>query len=494
MNSNSFRDRIQAWDAAIRGGQLASIRPQLEQILVSDVPRSLRAKFAQILIRAGLARKALKVLISVVRSGPDIRPDSSVGDRLAYALALIREGLSAEANQFLEMVPDQRPEKHLYLGYLHQTMWNYSEAVPNLRRYLAMADVSDYERAIAKVNLLASLIETGEFQEAEAIAETLRQEASCHNWGLLTSNLAELTAQMACRQKQWNRARVALAEVESSLAGKSNISGLFVQKWKAFAELFESGSPSAVSAVRSVRQKANELQHWETVRDCDRAVAEVSRDVDLFQFVYFGTPHSSFRKDMQNRCSSWFTPPDHFLLGKSNTQELDLSSGRINGNETLFKPGQLLHRCLIALIQDFYRPVSLGNFYAHAFPGEYFNAHTSPIKVATAISRLRARLASNNLSIQIEVKDQAFMAFVDAAKLTIRLSNPDLRTSQLDLSVSGFLSVMREQNGTRPFTSKDVQNLLKISRASAVRLLDKCVQCRQVTRNGMARSTFYRIA
>lgn len=70
---------------------------------------------------------------------------------------------------------------------------------------------------------------------------------------------------------------------------------LFIKKWRIFLNIQKEGflEPHA-KKLKEIRLKAVELEHWETVRDCDRFEATYKKDKKLMIHLLFGTAHEKF--------------------------------------------------------------------------------------------------------------------------------------------------------------------------------------------------------
>ncbi|MGE4131858.1 MAG: hypothetical protein AB7F86_09465 [Bdellovibrionales bacterium] len=491
MYSTIWSDKINEFEAMIRSGRLAEARGRLNGLRIAQVPSTHRARLAQLLTRANLSHKAVACLVRSVRLGNSVNPRASLSNLLTYAFALIRIGSAHEAKQILEALPESCAQKHLYLGFVHQTIWDYALAVPHLEKYLSFEALTPYERATAEVNLAASLIQVRELDRASQMLIHLLPKAKDNNWDLLYRNVSELTAQAAAEQGRWSDARKALASIHSGQSRVQTTADLFVAKWAAFVDVLEKPTQDRVVALRRVRECAKTFDHWETIRDCDRVLAEVTHDVGLFNHVYFGTPFASFRKRMLENSRSWTTPPTSYTLGSQTGPVFDLMAGALKDGTAALRPGHILHRSLCFLLEDFYRPVSMGRLFNQLFPGEYFNPESSPGRVANLIHRTRDWFRNQGLPLEIETSMRSFQVKLTDPNFGIYFSKVmDPQVTQ-EINIEGYLTRIRSRLDTAHFTCGDAFKTWDVSRSAAIRILNGAVNAGLIARLGKGRNTYY---
>lgn len=479
------------WDGRIRQGQMAAVRAELTQISSSEIPNALRAEMGHLLIRVGLPHRAISLLSPAVRRGAELRQEASTDERLAYALALAKIGSSREATMILTLLPPSVPEGFLYRGYICQTQWNYVEAIPFIRKYLELSKREPYELAIARVNLLACLINAQELAAGEKLLAELREEAVRGGWHLIKRHLFELEAQLAMGRNDWGRAGQIVQDARAGRTAIESISDLLLAKWSAWIMAHQGQLDEGVRAIEEVRSAARTMLHWETIRECDRMRAELIRDPDLLARVYAGSPYESFRAKLKERCGGWAEMPQAYLLGDAQGAVLDLQTGHLTGAREELKPGQVIHRCLSLVFRDFYRPITVGQLFADLFPNQYFDPQSSTNRVYNVIRRVRSWAEANGLPLNFEASDHAYTMSPWDKGFGVLLS---LRGRDADLEIEGRLTRIRSQVGLNSFTSDDVAVVLGVSRSSAVRLLNRAVEAGALSRQGTHRATLYRWA
>ncbi len=483
--------KLRELDELIRAGSVDEAREKLQALQIKDIANAQRAALGRLFIRVNLPHKALIALNRNIRLGNGLNPDADTADLLTYALALIRIGSAQEAGEILKTLPQENAEARLFQAFMHQTMWDYTEALPHLEAYLGLKSPTPYERAVAEVNVAACLVQMREFPQAEETLKKLLADADANQWLLLMRNAIELTAQAAVEQGRMQDARNLLKTIDSGHSEVLDPADLFVAKWAAFADAFENVSPTSIAGVRRVREMAKRMNHWETLRDCDRALAGLTRDEGLFNHVYFGTPFVSFRKKVLAG-APWMNNPSTYTLGSSTGPVFDLVKAEMRDGSARLKPGQIMHRTLCALLEDFYRPVSLGHLHGRLFPGQYFNPESSPGRVSSLIHRLRNWLEDVGLPITITASQRNFQISLTDPHFGIHFSRLlELQTTSEISDVAGYLDRIRERLN-HPFTCTEAAESLSVSRSAAVRILKEAVAAGLVRRVGKGRGTLYR--
>lgn len=491
MKQNHWSNRLADLDETIRKGNINEAIARLNSIAMSQVPRGNRATLGQLYIRANLPHKTLLCLNRSVRLGSKINPKATQADLLAYSLGLIRIGSAQEAKDILALLPAECAEARLYQAFSHQTMWDYPSAIPHLEAYLTLKKMTPYEKAVAEVNLTACLIQDRQFERAEEIVQRLVRDAKKENWNLLFRNSSELAAQAAVEQGKMAHAREILKTIHSGHAQVQNVADLFVAKWAAFADVLENSSAQNVASVRRVREMAKNLEHWETIRDCDRILAQVTRDSGLFTHVYFGTPFRFFRDKMLKNAERWMMAPQTYTLGSNSGPVFDLLAGEMKDGSASLRPGHIIHRTICFLLEDFYRPISLGRFYNQLFPGEYFNPESSLGRVSNLIHRTRQWIEDEGLPLEIEVGKRSFQLRITDPGFGIHFSRLLGEEKSTNIDVTAYMNRIKQQIPDSYFTCSEAAKSMDVSRSAAIRILNGAVEAGIVERKGKGRNTSY---
>ena len=163
---------------------------------------------------------------------------------------------------------------------------------------------------------------------------------------------------------------------------------------------------------------------------------------------------------------------------------LDLRSGVAIGCEAL-PAGSKLHQVFGALLKDFYRPVRLGGLFAELFPGESFNAFSSPDRVYQLLYRARAWLKRTGAGVELSAKDGLFRLHVRGEfSFRVPLERPALDEESLRLDK------LRRELG-EGFTAEEARSRLGLSPSAFKRFATKALGEGKLERTGAARATRY---
>lgn len=275
----------------IRAGQSAEAALSLQKLNSSQVPREMALEFASLCRRAGIFSQALRILRPVVlneHSNGHATP-SEIGE---YGISLFKSGCVFEALRWLDSIKDRDVgEADLYRGFAHMMEWDYKQAIGPLRNFIARSPDS-FIKLVAKVNLSASLINTGELLEAEQLIRSNMNEAEKFNNLRLKANSLELLSQIAIKNKEYKKASAFLDKAWQILEADKSSDQLFVIKWKSILEGIESGNAEKLNLAREAARKQN---HFETIRDLDFYELKIKYSDEVYNKLYCGTPFSTLR-------------------------------------------------------------------------------------------------------------------------------------------------------------------------------------------------------
>jgi hypothetical protein len=243
-----------------------------------------------------------------------------------------------------------------------------------------------------------------------------------------------------------------------------------------------------------LRAKALELRHWESVRECDRALAQTTQDKNLLLKVYFGTPYAAYRQSVVREAQSWLSIPDQFVLGSATGRLFDLKRAMSVDQTIQLKPGQALHRCLVATTSDLYRPLYEGNLHAKLFPGEYFNPLSSPVRVLNVVKRFRRWLEEFDLPLALEVASHSYhLVWRDQAPNfgLIYTREEAVSAAKEELGSSVALDRLLKALGDEEFSSIEAADVLQVSKSSIVKMLGWGVENGRLIKSGSGRNTRY---
>lgn len=493
---NNFED-------SIRRGDIVSVRNEIESLKPSSIPRNLASDFADIARRVRSETWGLRLLRPIVRAQPAAHPKASDQELCTYAGLLIKAGTLPEARILLQSLdPNKNINVLIFLGQIAIAQWNYRDSIPYLKKVQNSVGLDPYQRCIAQVNLAVAYIFLERYKAAKNVLQKILSQCIQNKWDLLYGNALEISAQLAVAQKNWPEAMNFLKEAESR-AGQHSHYQMFIEKWRTISELYQT-VPNSVESdlildkIEQLKKKAQSLKSWESVRDFDYHIALYLNHQNLLLNVYFGTPHSEYKKRIENifKKKGWKIPNFYFrkLSERPADRIFDLTTGN-EENKSLaepLKPGQLLHRCLNILTIDFYKPVGAGELFSKLFPEEYFNPDVSIDRLTQATKLLRKWFEINCIPLNIEVEQNRYLlaahgpyAFKVSKKTTDFQNLPD---SAFDVN----LKRLKVKWPYQSFSATKAAVELGISPTGARSLLLKATKEKCIYKSGDGRSILYR--
>lgn len=492
MSQGNVSPQVFILEDLIRKGQIRQAQSIVREIAQSEVPRSLIRKMASFARRASLPEVGMRLLYPLLERG-GVKADGDEGDRAEFAACLARAGATREALALLQRIPPRTvPEAPLFIAFALIGEWRYQEAISPLQDYLRTPSLDVYSQMVAEINLASCHIHEGEFTEAQRLLSRLQKETETAGYLLLYGLTQRQIAIALTESGELPLAREALAQAERALVRAGARDKMFVEKWTVFLDLKKEGlTPALRARCRRLRQQAWDARHWETVRDCDRALLYLAPKPALFQHLYFGTPFESFRRELLNRMGDRLRLPETYdwSPGKSSTpvKTLRLTENAEDSLPVKLKTGDASHRLLLVLCSDFYRPFRTAALFGQIFPGEYFNPGASEIRVRMAVQRLRALMKHHRLPLVIEVRAGEYR-LDPKSRVRIRLSAPVAQHGKEDL----LFERLKRAVGESEFTTREAAERFDSSPRTVQRLLERALAQGQVIKIGGSRNTRYR--
>jgi hypothetical protein len=138
---------------------------------------------------------------------------------------------------------------------------------------------------------------------------------------------------------------------------------------------------------------------------------------EIGNYCYHGTPFKSFRDRFDTRLFSsslnFYITPGGFqrrlnfesrLRRQTPVSLNELSSVFNVENDKKLTFNGVLEKTLMALMSDFYRPMTLQRLFGEIYKGQYWNQNTSPTQIRQVLFRFRKWLKKNNWDLKVEEK------------------------------------------------------------------------------------------
>lgn len=492
MISVSVLDNL---ESQIRANKAPSLEDLTSTIRPQDVPRSLIARYANLLRRMGAIQYALKILNPIVRS--DVAKPS-VSEIIEYASCLTRLSLEDESIALLTEIRDEpNPEIQFELAAAHMSKWNFPAAIPYLKEYLKYESLSPYKICVGEVNLAASYINTHELAEAESLLQKLLIKTRNHGFDLLLGNTLELLGETALLRREFENADKYFRESAEKLLESNHRYHLYLEKWRIIVRMLkEKGSVRSLKAWSEVRKKAAELRNWNSLRELELFKVVATEDVEGLTNLYYGVPFLEFRKRI---LAIWGKPfkIDSFYerqIGpraenqKKERKVFDIASGKDLYKGSKLKPGLVLHRLLQVLATDFYSPFLTTKLFSLVFRGNIFNPTTSPQQVYEAVKRLNKWFVEKEIPFTVHLGEGGYRLRSTEAYI---LRIPNSSDEGLRTKVDDFLDELRHRGLIENFNLRMVVESLGLPLRTASRLLSESVSSGKLSRKGKNKSTSY---
>lgn len=453
-----LKDQLDMIDGFIRAGRMNEAHRALEKVTLKAVPRSLTAKYANLARRLMKPNLAVRILHPVIRGDfAHARPPDD-HQKAEYGVALLRLGAIPEALSLLEDVsPDVVPMVHLYRAFCHFNRWNYQAGLQALEVDLRTLAVDDYQKNTIRVNRAAARLWLADLDGLEFELRDLEEVLARNGQRRLQSNVCEMLAQNYIQIGQWELAEKSLARSLRLIDSGHRLDTLFIRKWQVIAEVLKSRD---VAPLKELHEEALVAGHWETVRDVDYYRLQVSPDQRMFEYLYFGTPHHSYRHRLEHQWRGQFSIAEFAEVTRT---------PRPTRQWNPFEPdqdwGSLSHRLTLVLLQDLYQPRRVGEIFSKLFPEEYFNPDSSVNRVHQAARRMREFLNVNGFPARLESVGGLYRLTVDPST-AVRMYRrfPVARDSFYRWRLHQFAP---QEASLRGVSRDQVQSLLSISTSKA---------------------------
>jgi hypothetical protein len=152
------------------------------------------------------------------------------------------------------------------------------------------------------------------------------------------------------------------------------------------------------------------------------------------------------------------------------------------------KEGKLLHRLLVALASDGYRPARVTTLHFHLYPREYFNPSSSPGRVYQRIDHLRRWLKARRFPMTVD-QQGGFFHLVAKAPCRLRVGASPLRAGRTETLVEK----LRDAWPRSEFSAKDAGRHLLLPARATQRVLQKALAADLLEREGSGYHTRYRL-
>jgi hypothetical protein len=416
--TNQLKRRFEIIESALRQGHGDAARRDLILSTRGRLSRESRKRAARLARFAGVPLLGLQLLHPRVRSKK--ATSDADPERLEYAASLMALGVQCEALNLLQSITSEDLiEKELLQALIYIARKDPASSHPFLERYLASKSLTPDQRIIARLNVVAGLIQRN--QPVQREIKELRASLSADSPSLLRGTLLELAAQHAIFREQWDQADSYLDEATRTL-GHSGFQ-FFVRKWRAILSLRRTGgSPESREAIESLKEEASRSRQWEALRDLDKHAVFVTRDFGRFLHLYCGTPYEVYRRELLQSYGTQRELPAYYDWRMGPTQIephlIDLTDPTQNR--------------LLTLTSDFYRPLRPAEIFEHWHPRELFDPFGTLDRMRDEMAELRHALKESDVPLTIDEVSGGYQLSPTAScavRISIESASPSRKTA-----------------------------------------------------------------
>ena len=491
--SEDYQLKFESIESDIRSGRSSDAKNKLNNLNTKKIPRAYVEKFANLSYRSNLPNVSLRILGNYIGDRAGLNTSLS-GDEIAeYAISLSRLGANHEANRWLNSLETfNSPKTLLYKSFIHITQWEYDQALPYFEKYLGLKEITEYQALVAKTNMVACMIFIGKLEQAEQLLNELIQTNKEQNNELLLTNAYELMSQVKIGTKDYKQAKDFVEKGLSLCRNTESRAEIYLNKWDCVLTLRQNSDQDTIERLLNIKQLSLKKSIWENVRECDFYLSEFQQNNDLFHYVYFGTPHKSYREYLLKKRIKpiQLNNSIEFSLGSKESNDTEIFNidtlNFNNSKKPIFKFSSLNNSLLKTLTADFYNPQRIGSIFSQIYPGEFYDPFTSPDRVHQAIRRFRKDLKKHNFDMKVEFESGGYL-LKTGSTLKLKKSLSPIHENH----DSYLLSKLKKEFGENHFSLKQAREHLKLSKTKVHYLLKPVVN-NEIIQTGKGPATKYK--
>lgn len=472
-----------------REGRSELVVEKLTKLRIAKIPRKFRHQIAELARRNSAPMLALRVMNSIVRGkGSELQKPSDL-EKIAYANSLTALGCNRESVELLKTVSAKdQPKVNLFMTFAYVGLWEYQKTIPLLRSFIARPDISNYEVLVGQVNLLAAFVDTARWTDFESTFQQVVHACEAGGYHLLLGNTFELKGQSLIAQKRYEESLVYLERAEQLLKEVGGVYYLFVKKWQLIAKMLlgrlKHGEALEQSAV--LKMQASKFNVWEVFRDLDLYLSIAFQDSKFLASVLDSTPMKNFRLRAEKIAEKKieFSSEKYFCFIQSDLKQKPQSLNLSLQDLKSICESKLLWKCFLILLQDGFKPVSLGRMYSELFPETYFDPYSAEKRVHGIISRLRKCFVESKLPMSIQNKNNEFYLSTDGEYENLVLQRESLKELPR-------LREFKDKVRGKSFKAEEAKEILEVSRDEMQMLIKEWIQKKKVKKLGNGPGTRY---
>jgi|GEM_PF-3466257 len=449
-------------DSLISNHEISEAQRLLQDLPIDAIPDSYKRSFAVLCRRSGLNERSLKLLHPLM---VDLR-STEPSDLLEYSSTLRKLGMVNQSLRLLNRCPESA-EKKLYQAFCKIHLWDWEGASVLIEDYLGKFELSKKQNILARVNLALCFLGEDRLAEAEIEIEKLLKETH-QDLFHLHLNCLEMKGQTLIRKSLFSEADQLLQHASELCKNQPSSSKVWIEKWKALAITLQGDDSNLKPFLQSLRKTGQ----WEALRDLERNLAVLGKNLSLAHNVYYGTPYPAFKRQVVSRLPA-FEFPRAIYRRDLRYQEDPIIKGfdLPIGADPELAFGKLTHRTALLLLSDSYRPWTVHRIFDELYPDEIYDPFSSLQKIYQNLNRLKETIVEGSLPLEMKSTQAGFrLRIMGAPKVMILDQMIFSSTNEL------FLHLLEIAFGNQAFESSQIEELLHLSSHQTYRLLADCTK------------------
>lgn len=431
--------------------QLSAVASTIRNLSFKDIPSDLVGEFARLARQAHLYKEALEILHDHIHGAR--KPSAPL--LLEYASSLRRLGMINQCLQLLKRF--EHPEKYLHEAYCHIHRWDYQKASVCLTHFLNQKSASERETLVAQLNLISCQIFTKEYDKATQLISAISPLCETKYFQFFL-NLLEMKGQIHIHKQETALALEVLNKAASLSSQENGHTSLFIEKWKLVAEI--QGGEFNPDSISTLKKKIRSQGHWESLRDLDYHLAVATKNQNLTNVVFFGSPHTDFKK----RISESTPLSQSYLFMPHKNEKVTAILDPFDTQMPLAAFGLIQHRLLLILISDIYRPQTVYSLFDALFPEDIYDPASSPKRVYALIQKLQKSLKEICWPFELQATTKGYRFRAKPGGAIILYDNMVFTDSEEILHYS-----LKNKYKLNHFTPKELSEVLHVSSHKAYR-------------------------
>ncbi len=489
-----MKNWIKQAEKLLATGQGSLVRAELKKVQKKGVDGDSLLPVARIARRTGMYQYATNLLFRLINENIDKASPEVIAE---YASSCAGVGNHVEAKELFDKINESDLQDYLiiYADSLFRT-WEYDKARSVLLRNKPQSFES-YQDLVYGLNLCSALLTCENYDQFSEFIEEILFIAKKRGHNVILANCLEMKGQKFFLDDRLEEAISLFKESEELLKISNNISWLFSNKWRVITELKYRKSNSRVVAeqLSEVRMQARTFLHWETLRECDLYESILTKNEDLFNRAYFGTPNKYFRERALKLTESQFHLDSNIPIGGDDSGNLiifDMKKGNFTDERLQLNLSDSMKAVLVTLFSDIYSPRSLYELFRSGYGETHFDPESSKEKTYKLLKRLRNIIAKHPSGLNMTNRRGYGYRLRAQSRVTIKYLH--LHSLPHFDPLDEYKEILFSKFGTREFKAQEFAQITKKPPRSAARILVKlCSEAGPIEKLGSGSKTRYRL-